>query len=500
MKKIKVQRLIVICLTLLLSACSSMGNTNGDTDQDKSSPIVSLEGRFATIKNFKSSYLKLSRNITVYLPLNYEKGIGSYPVVYMHDGQNLFNDSSAAFGKAWNVDDAYDNLIANELIEPVIIVGINNTSARIGEYTPTADPVEGGGNGENYCNFIVEELIPFINENFRTKTGPEHTAIIGSSLGGLISFYAAEKYPTVFGMAGCVSSSFWWDNRNLLNSIESRSELDCKNVKFWIDAGTAEGSDTDGDGRVYTVEDAGKMAQKLVSLGWEENINLAYLEDVGKAHNEVAWESRIGNILYFFFRKSVPNVSSLESRLYMKKIGITGLNKTWISCDLLYDVNQFRLTRVNTDGIFQVSPEKIIQISNGRVTPKMAGTVSITAKLGSLQSKAVSLEVADSLSADAQVMFRVHCPPSNSAEIFLAGGGGPIPGDKIWHPSGMASDTKVSDTEYIFVFTVKRNSSFPFKFTRTGTWESEEIVSSDRIYTNTGIDEIVDFTVVKWRN
>ncbi|HPO51149.1 MAG TPA: alpha/beta hydrolase-fold protein, partial [Spirochaetota bacterium] len=257
-------------LIMILFNCNqnlTESTTTTTTTGTTTTTTTTIYGKIDTIENFKSTHLNNSRNIRVYLPKSYDASDSQrYKVVYMHDGQNVFAPGGP-YG-CWFVEKAYADLQKKDLIEELIIVGINNNSDRIKEYTPTFDAgYKDGGRGELYTKFIIEEVMPYVDKNYKTKTGPENTAIIGSSLGGLISMYIAWNHPEKFGMAGCVSSSFWWDNRNLLKEIEASSVK--KNVKFWIDCGTAEGDDgaTDivdasNDGRAYMLEDARRAADK----------------------------------------------------------------------------------------------------------------------------------------------------------------------------------------------------------------------------------------------
>jgi len=417
----------------------------------------------------------------------------------MHDGQNLFF-AGGPFG-SWRVEKAYDGLIAQDLIEPLIIVGINNTNDRIPEYTPTLDSnFVGSGKGESYVNFIINNLIPFINSNYKTKTGPENTAIIGSSLGGLISLYASWNHPDVFGKAGCLSSSLWWDKNNLLNQVLAYTGSK-KSIKYWIDCGTAEGNDgddqeadADNDGRTYMIEDSRTLSYRLSSLGWQDNVDLCYKEDVGAAHNEAAWSGRIDDVLYFFFRKSAPELTGINTRLFANKIGLTGITKTYASTDLKYE-NDFSITQVATN--LTVSDATVATVDNalyGKITPLKAGTTKVSASYGGFNSEA-DLEVVEDLPVMIRVFFNVTCPNTGgAANIYIAGDGGPVPSDKIWNPSGFASTAKVSSTNYHFLFNMKRNTSFSFKFTKNGSWESR---GSNRIFSSAE-DATADFTVTSW--
>lgn len=151
--------------------------------------------------------LKTTKKIWIYLPEEYSATAKKYSVIYMHDAQNLF-DSKTAYSGEWNVDEKLDSLKA-----PVIVVGIEHgNDKRIDELTPFKNEKYGGGNADNYLDFIVKTLKPYIDKNYRTKPKAKNTIIMGSSLGGLVSYYAILKYPETFGKAGVFSPSFWFSN------------------------------------------------------------------------------------------------------------------------------------------------------------------------------------------------------------------------------------------------------------------------------------------------
>lgn len=188
--------------------------------------------------DFSIPQFNRKRRIWVYLPPDYATGNRSYPVLYMHDGQNLF-DRALSFAGEWKVDEALDQLSPEG--KDCIVVGIDNGGGdRIEEYTPYRHPSYGGGRGELYVSFLVNTLKPFIDSHFRTLAQPEHTGIAGSSLGGLISFYAGIKHPEIFGKVGVFSPSFWFSD-SLKADVESYTAS--AGQKFYIVAGQNEDED-----------------------------------------------------------------------------------------------------------------------------------------------------------------------------------------------------------------------------------------------------------------
>lgn len=257
-------------------------------DSDAPTKAVAT-GTLRIIDNFASPQLGNSRKLRIYLPPGYDKNPQQrYPVLYMHDGQNLFDPKTAAFGAAWEIGTAMDKLIAAGIIEPAIVVGIDNTADRIAEYTPCCDKEHGGGKLDAYAAFIVDTVKPWADANLRTLKDREHTAIMGSSLGGIASVYIGQKYPQVFSKAGGVLSSFWWNDRMFVKNVPAHQP-----VKFYIDAGTG------GDG----LEDTRKMRDAMLAQGYKLDEDLYYYEAEGGTHNEKSWAARVHLPLTWFFKK-----------------------------------------------------------------------------------------------------------------------------------------------------------------------------------------------------
>jgi len=258
-----------------------------------------LTGEFRSHKAFHSKFLKNDRDILVYLPPGYdERGKQRYSVLYLHDGQNVFDGATSFIpGQEWQVDETAQRLIQQKLIEPLIIVGIYNTPDRINEYTPSADPKYKGGNADAYGRMIVEELKPFIDSHYHTKRDGKHTGIGGSSLGALVSGYLALKYPNVFGKAAVVSPSVWFANKEILSYIAHQPKK--PNVRLWVDIGTHEGrNETEAK---ETVELARQLRDALVAKHWRLGKDLIYFEAEGAEHNERAWAACVEPMLRFLF-------------------------------------------------------------------------------------------------------------------------------------------------------------------------------------------------------
>lgn len=247
---------------------------------------------------FRSEHLGNQRTIIVYVPPDYSSNDRRYPVLYMHDGQNLFDAATSSFGVEWRADEHAEKLIRDGRIEPIIIVGIYNNDDRMAEMTPDADRASGrGGKGPKYAKFIVEELIPFINAEYRTNLLREQTAIGGSSAGGLISLFIAAEYPQVFGKCAAVSPALMWNGRSLLHRYEKSGGGWMRNVQFWVDMGTSE--DQDIDSYRNAVHDTQKLTKVFDRAGLKRNVDYKYEEIDGGRHNEEHWSRRFDEILMF---------------------------------------------------------------------------------------------------------------------------------------------------------------------------------------------------------
>ncbi|MBV8552444.1 MAG: alpha/beta hydrolase [Acidobacteriaceae bacterium] len=247
-------------------------------------------------KAFTSRFVDVSRDIAVYLPPDYDSSPGRrYPVLYLHDGQNLFDAATAFLGNEWGLDEVADDLIRTGQIEPLIIAGIYNTGEkRLAEYTPVRDRRGRGGRAQAYGRMIVEELKPFIDSRYRTLPDVQYTGLGGSSLGGLVTLYLGMKYPALFGKLIVMSPAVWWANRAILKEVR---KLPRKfGQKIWLDIGTCEGSNPE-----LVVNQAIELKDALIEKGWELGVDLAFMQDEGAAHNEKAWGQRIRYALQFLF-------------------------------------------------------------------------------------------------------------------------------------------------------------------------------------------------------
>ncbi|MBZ5725148.1 MAG: esterase [Acidobacteriia bacterium] len=254
------------------------------------------QNRIRLHRRFPSRYLSTPRDLIVYLPPGYDHSGARHPVLYLQDGQNLFDPATAFGGNDWRADITADSLVASGAIRPAILVGIYNTGVRrISEYTPTRDRrTRKGGKAERYAQMLAREVKPFIDAEYRTRKAAAETAVGGSSLGGLLALTTGLYYPRVFGKVAALSPSVWWDGGAILKMIASASWP--RRPIVWLDAGTEEGSSPP-----QVIADLRLLRGVLLEKGWREGVDLAYREVPGAGHNEQAWGARFGCVLEYLF-------------------------------------------------------------------------------------------------------------------------------------------------------------------------------------------------------
>jgi predicted alpha/beta superfamily hydrolase len=280
----------VFALLLSWSSATALGQQSQHT----------LTGEFRYHRNFHSSFLPADRDVIVYLPPGYETDQQRrYPVLYLQDGQNLFDGATSFIaGKEWRVDETAQALIRAGAIEPLIIVGVYNTKDRIDEYTPARDPkYKLGGRADQYGRLLVEELKPLIDSTYRTLKDARHTGLGGSSLGGLVTLYLGLKYPQTFGRLAVVSPSVWFADRTIVRDVLTLKTK--PGLRLWLDIGTKEGQDELD--AIQTTDDARLLRDALIAKGWKSSADLSYTEIEGAQHNESAWAQRVEPILKYLF-------------------------------------------------------------------------------------------------------------------------------------------------------------------------------------------------------
>ncbi|HET8921974.1 MAG TPA: alpha/beta hydrolase-fold protein [Candidatus Acidoferrum sp.] len=250
-------------------------------------------GQLRKHEQFRSRFLRNQRDLIVYAPPGYyEQPSRRFPILYLQDGQNLFDGATSFIpGQDWHVGQTADYCIDTGAVEPLIIVGIYNTKARIREYTPTHVPKLGGGRADGYAKFLMEEVKPFVDREYRTLSGSQSTGIGGSSLGGLVSLYLGLKYPRIFGKIAALSPSVWW-NQQVIHRIARAAKVEPR-PRIWLDIGTGEGR--------RIAQEVEKFRDVLLEKGWQLDRDLRYERVEGAEHNEAAWAQRVGPLLQFLY-------------------------------------------------------------------------------------------------------------------------------------------------------------------------------------------------------
>lgn len=247
-------------------------------------------GEIDYIHEYYSIYLKNERDIIIWLPPTYHFSSKKYPVLYVQDGQNLFDPNTSFIGKDWKIDEVASGLIRDKLIEEIIIVGIYNQKDRIEEYNYFSEK------GKKYANFMLRELKPFIDEKYRTKSIPYQSALMGSSMGGLISFQIFWNFPQVFGKAACLSNSFWVNDKKVFEMIKKNKESFSAQNRLYIDCGSEEKD---------LIEDFNRMVDELKDIHSEAEFDFGSYIDEGSSHTESDWANRLHIPLRFLFGRSL---------------------------------------------------------------------------------------------------------------------------------------------------------------------------------------------------
>jgi predicted alpha/beta superfamily hydrolase len=253
---------------------------------------VAAGGTLEVLEGVHSPELGNRRDVLVYLPPSYHQGTGAYPVLYMQDGQNLF-DPSTSFAGEWGVGRVMDSAARRGL--EALVVGVPNMGAeRLDEYAPWPDAeAGGGGKGDAYAAFLARTLKPTVDERFRTERGRDRTVVAGSSMGGLISLAALLRHPEVFGAAAVLSPSLWFAGGAIFSEVE-RSPL--VPARIYLDIGVQEGPRHVGNAR--------RMRDLLLSKGYRLNQDLRWLESRCGRHDERSWGRRFARALPFLLGPS----------------------------------------------------------------------------------------------------------------------------------------------------------------------------------------------------
>ena len=254
------------------------------------------------------------RNVRIYLPRGYDQNTARrYPVVYFHDGQNIFDPTTAFGGVEWQADETATREIGQGRMREAILVGVDNTSARIPEYMPPNDSYQGTpGRGDAYASFLINNVRPFLDTNFRTLNDPKNTMTLGSSLGGLISLYLGREFST-FGKIGVVSPAFWVSPNYV---AQAKSGLK-KPLRVHLDMGTTEGQNH--------FDNCLSMYDAHLAQTYAANNDVTFVAGCGHGHNEAAWRQRLPGI-FTYLVPAREDPAELAQREYPPKFVVTDVN------------------------------------------------------------------------------------------------------------------------------------------------------------------------------
>lgn len=261
-----------------------------------SSPNAPQHPRLRLHLQFKSTHLPDPRDLIIYLPPGYDHHPDRhYPVLYLQDGQNLFDPrTSFVPGRTWQVREHADAAIEAGEVEPLIIVGIYNTgNRRLAEYTPEPDAKLSGGEAVAYGQMLTEELMPWVATRYRILTEREQTGIGGSSLGGLLSLFLGLHLPTHFGKLAVLSPSVWWNHKSILGYLNEHAPQIWDRPRLWLDIGDQEG--------YKALHDAEQLARRLRANGWKQGTTLHFERIHGGTHDEASWAARVRPMLRFLY-------------------------------------------------------------------------------------------------------------------------------------------------------------------------------------------------------
>ncbi|WP_152395074.1 alpha/beta hydrolase [Paenibacillus guangzhouensis] len=327
------------------------------------------------IESFYSSYLENRRDLFVYLPPSYDLDQGRrYPVLYMHDGQNIFHP--AFNGYSWHVHTTIDRLVEGGVIEEIIVVGIANMGMeRSNEFTHDLegvryqdDKVDIRPLGHIYEKFLIEEVKPYMDRIFRTKPEAEHTALMGSSRGGQVTYHIGLRRPDVFSKLGIISPYLYYVDPVTLEEFPQYHTFESKQPisRIWIDLGSSEGL-------LIMEKHVREAAEKLAALGYEADNELCYLYAPGAAHVEKDWAARLASpLIHFYGHQSAARAVTLQGD---DEVGLVGA-KSRLN-PIVEMENGLQMTLLRAD--YQVANPEILDIkADGTLVPKCVGETTIT--------------------------------------------------------------------------------------------------------------------------
>ncbi|MNO28481.1 Endo-1,4-beta-xylanase Z precursor [compost metagenome] len=443
-----------------------------------------MSAEIITLSNVYSKLLNNKRDIYVYLPPSYEEAVNRrYPVLYAQDGQHMF--ASDGMGGSWEMHLTADRLSRKGQMREVIIVAVSSISdQRASEYfhehPSVSEAFHASCKGELYERFLIEELKPMIDGRFRTLKDREHTALIGSSAGGIVSYHIAFRRPDVFGQVAIMSPFLvhtvvneQGDGTNKQEPLREQKLYHSYPVKpaelrVWVDVGGAEGLIMPRHVRAFVDE--------LIEVGFKPGEDLMFLLDETAGHSQADWAGRLHcPLLYLFGEIGRPHNLQLAAT---GTIGLQGFQGQ-LNPKVTYDTG-FQMNLLAADYTVD-RPEVLTVDSNGRVTPRIEGTAKVAVRYRDLTGS-TSFEIVPELPDDVRVEISVTVPPTTPTDARIHAGF-EIP--------------KVRDGFYQGCFLLPRDLAFDVKVSR-GFGFHERRDTNRRFNTSTPVR--LQFIVEEWED
>jgi predicted alpha/beta superfamily hydrolase len=376
-----------------------------------------LTSRVLTIPRFYSQILNNERDIFVYLPPSYDSNDdAAYPVLYMHDGQHMFAQNR--LGESWNVHRTLDRLIAEGKLREIIVVAVSSLShwERLSEYFHEVPSAKGAfpseWSGELYESFLIDEVKPYIDRTYRTLPDRQHTGMIGSSAGGLLTYHIGFRRSDVFGLLGIMSPFFFhtvWEGSQGTEIPIYERFTSKPPVRIWLDMGGAEG--------LLTVSQARRVAEPMLANGFEAGRDLAFYFDPEAAHTQQAWGNRLHAPLLYMFGNAAGAPQAI--RVYGRtKIGLRGIHAR-LYPNVEYD-NGFVMSLLEAE--YEVDQPEIATVeANGSVIARRVGVTTATVRYAGLQTS-FSLEVVPEITETVQIDITVEVPPDTPVDDRIYAG------------------------------------------------------------------------------
>lgn len=404
------------------------------------------------IEDFYSEILDNHRNIRVYLPPSYHEANNKlYPVLYVHDGQNVFEAGESYSGESWNLHHTAEYLIRENMIKEIVIVAVDNMEEqRLSEYAHQDGYFKGEevkAKGFEYENFLVEELMPVIESEFRIKSGAENTALMGSSMGGLVSFNIGMRRSDLFANLAVMSPSLWWGDSSALEKI-NKYDYRNSNHKIWLDTGDAEGKLMSFSENEFV---------ELKNLKQDSKLSLKYYLVPEGIHSESAWAARVHCPLLYFFG-NIGEIESLE--LFGRELIAINGPEVQMNPVMSFD-SGFKMTVL--EGQYRSLDKEILEVNeNGTLFPNKTGTAAVEFEANGYKAFK-KIKIIRTLSSEVKIEINLHLNIDNyNGEVYIA----------ERDPKEIKMK-KLANGDYRAELNLKRDQFLRFKFT-LGSWGSVE--------------------------